>query len=143
MKKIIISLCIVFTVLTTVACGAPDSALEQNKWSLNSYGEQNNQEQVLNGTVITATFDKTKREVSGSGGCNTYFATYEINENILSISNLAWTEMACLSTAGVMDQEQEFLSLLADAESFQVDDTSLTITCSNGRLLYYIRASNK
>jgi len=137
MKKIIISLFIVCTVLTTVACGAHDSALEQNKWSLNSYGEQNNQEHVLNGTVITATFDKTKREVSGSGGCNTYFATYEINGNTLSISHLAWTERACLSPSGVMEQEQEFLSQLADAESFQVDDISLTITCSDGKALHF------
>jgi heat shock protein HslJ len=137
MKKNIIFLCIVCTVLTIVACRVPDSTLEQNKWSLNYYGEQNNQEQVLKGTVITATFDKTKREVSGSSGCNTYFATYEINKNTLSISNLVWTEMACLSPVGVMEQEQEFLSQLADAESFQVDDTSLTITCSDGRTLHF------
>ena len=49
----------------------------------------------------------------------------------------------CLSPAGVMEQEQEFLSLLADVESFQVDDVSLTITCSGGRQLYYVRASDK
>jgi heat shock protein HslJ len=137
MKKLTISLCIICTVLTVVACGAPGSALERNKWSLNSYGEQNNQEQVLDGTEITATFNKGKREASGSSGCNTYFASYEIDGNNLFISNLAWTERACLSPAGVMKQEQEFLSLLADAESFQVDDTSLTITCLNGRHLYF------
>ena len=137
MKKLIISLCIVCTILTVVACGTSGSALERNKWSLKFYGEQNNSEEVLEGTKITATFDKGKREVSGSGGCNTYFGSYEIDGNILSIFNLAWTEMACLSPAGVMEQEQEFLSLLADAESFKIDDTSLIITCSNGRQLYF------
>jgi heat shock protein HslJ len=137
MKKLIISLLMVCTVLTVVACGTSGSALERNEWSLNSYGEQNNPEQVLGGAEITAKFDKNKGEVSGSGGCNTYFASYEIDGNNLSISNLAWTERACLSPVGVMEQEQEFLSLLADAESFQVDDTSLTITCSNGSQLYF------
>jgi len=137
MKKLIISLFMVCTVLTIVACGAPGSTLERNKWSLISYGDQNNHEQVLDGTEITATFDKGKGEVSGSGGCNTYFASYEINGKNLSISNLAWTEMACLLPAGVMEQEQEFLSLLADVESFKIDDTSLIITCSNGRQLYF------
>jgi len=137
MKKLIISLCIVCTILTVVACGTSGSALERNKWSLNSYGEQNNPEQVLDGTEITATFDKGKGEVSGSSGCNTYFASYEIDGNNLSISNLAWTERACLSPVGIMEQEQEFLSLLADSESSQVDDTSLTISCSNGRQLYF------
>jgi heat shock protein HslJ len=143
MRKLIISLCIVFTVLTVVACATPSAALEGNKWFLNSYGEQNNPKQVIKGTEITATFNRGKGEVTGSGGCNTYFASYEINGNNLSISNLAWTERACLSPAGVMEQEQEFLSLLADAESFKVDDTSLTITCLGGRQLYYIRASDK
>ena len=137
MKKLIIFLCIVCAVITVVACGTPGSALEQNKWSLNSYGEQNSPERILEGTEITATFDSSEGEVSGSSGCNTYFASYEIDGNNLSISNLAWTERACVSPAGVMEQEQEFLSLLAYAESFQVDDASLSITCSNGRHLYF------
>ncbi len=137
MKILIVSLCMACAILTLFACGTSDSTLERNKWSLNSYGEQNNLEQVLDGTKITATFDKGEGEVSGSGGCNTYFASYEIDGNNLSISNLAWTERACLSPAGVMEQEQKFLSLLADAESFYTDDTSLTITCSSGRQLYF------
>ena len=137
MKKLIVTLSVVCIILSAVSCGTSGSTLEQNKWSLNSYGDQNNPEQVLDGTEITATFDKAKGEVSGSGGCNTYFATYEIDGNNLSISNLAWTERACLSPVGVMEQEQEFLSLLANAESFQVNDTTLTITCSDGRNLYF------
>lgn len=137
MKKLIISLFMVFTVLTVAACGTSGSALEENKWSLKSYGEQSNPEQVLEGTEVTATFDSGEGKVSGSGGCNTYFASYEFKGNNLSISDLAWTEMACISPVGVMEQEQEFLSLLGDAESFQVDDTSLTITCSNGSQLYF------
>jgi len=138
MKKLTIFLFMACTVLTVVACGTSGSALERNEWSLNSYGEQNNPEQVLDGAEITAKFDKSKGEVSGSGGCNTYFASYKIDGNNLSISNLAWTERACLSPEGVMEQEQEFLSLLGNAESFQADDTSLTITCSDGRNLYFI-----
>ena len=137
MKKLIISLFMVFTVLTVAACVTSGSALEENKWSLKSYGEQSNPEQVLEGTEVTVTFDSREGQVSGSGGCNTYFASYEVKGNNLSISDLAWTEMACISPVGVMEQEQEFLSLLGDAESFQVDDTSLTITCSNGSQIYF------
>jgi heat shock protein HslJ len=143
MKKLIISVFMVCIVLIIIACGASGSALERNKWSLNSYGEHRNPELILEGTEITTTFDKGKGEVSGSGGCNTYFASYEINGNNLSISNLAWTERACLSPEGIVEQEQEFLSLLGEAASFQADDTSLTITCSNGRQLYFTRATDK
>jgi heat shock protein HslJ len=143
MKKLIMAIWLICAILTMAACGSSGSVLEGNRWMLSSYGEANNLKSVLTDTEITVTFDKGKGEVSGSGGCNTYFASYEIDGNSLSISNLAWTERACLSPAGVMEQEQEFLSLLGEAESFQADDTSLTITCSDGERLYFIRVTDK
>jgi len=96
---------------------------------------------MLQNTLITAVFDEDKREVSGSSGCNTYFASYEIDGDKLSISNLAWTERACISPAGVMEQEQEFLSLFAETLSFNVDDTTLTIKCSGGNQLVFTAAT--
>jgi heat shock protein HslJ len=114
MKKLIISLFMICFVLTLVACGNPGSALEQNRWYLNSYGEKNSPEQVLEDTEITASFDKGKGEVSGSGGCNTYFGDYKFSGSSLSISNLSWTERGCLSPEGIMEQEQEFLSLRSE-----------------------------
>jgi heat shock protein HslJ len=50
---------------------------------------------------------------------------------------MAYTEMACISPEGVMEQEQEFLSLLANAQSFEADATTLTVLCSNGQQLYF------
>jgi heat shock protein HslJ len=139
MKKLVFAISIVCIVLAAAACSSPGSGLEQNKWSLASYGAQDNPVQILPGTEITASFDKSKGEVSGSGGCNTYYASYVIDGNNLSISNLAWTERGCLSPQGIMEQEQEFLSLLGEAASFQADDASLTITCSNGRQLDFTK----
>ena len=137
MKKLIITLSVVCTFLAAVGCGSPGSALEQDKWSLISYGAQGNSEQVLAGTEITAEFDSGKGQVSGSGGCNTYFASYEVDGKSLSLSDIAWTEMACLSPQGVMEQEQEVLALLAEARSFEVEDISLTITCADGSQLNF------
>ena len=98
-------------------------------------------EAIIEDTEITATFNSAKSEVSGSAGCNTYFAAYEVRSSKLSIFEMAFTEMACVSPEGVMQQEQEFLSLLADAQSFQADDTTLTIICSDGRQLYFTTAN--
>ena len=92
-------------------------------------------------TEITATFKSTKSEVSGSAGCNTYFAGYEVRGSKLSIFEMAFTEMACVSPEGVMEQEQEFLTILSDAQSFQVDDTTLAIFCSGGKQLYFTTAT--
>ena len=143
MKKLILTAWLICVILVVAACTSSISVLEGNKWMLSSYGEVDNSKSVLADTEITAKFEKAKGEVSGSGGCNTYFAAYEINGDTLSISELAWTEMACLSPAGVMEQEQEFLSLLVQAESFQADETSLTITCSDGKRLYFFKAADK
>jgi len=54
---------------------------------------------------------------------------YEVKGSKLSIFEMAFTEMACVSPEGVMEQEQEFLTILANAQSFQADDTTLTIVC--------------
>ena len=142
MKRILITvILLVFTFTGLVACSAPNSTLEDTKWFLRSYGEQNNLQALIEDTEITATFDSDKGEVSGSAGCNTYFARYEVRGNKLSILEMAWTEMACLSPEGVMDQEQEYLTILANAQSFQADETTLTIFCSGGQQLYFTTAT--
>ncbi len=142
MKKILIAVLLsVFTFTGLVACSAPNSTLEDTKWFLRSYSEQNNLEAIIEDTEITATFDSAEGEVSGSGGCNTYFAKYEVESSKLSILEMAFTEMACVSPEGVMEQEQEFLSLLANAQSFQADDTTLTIIGSDGTQLYFTTAT--
>jgi len=142
MKKIIIAgMLLVFTVIGLAACSSPDYMLDDTEWFLMSYGEQNNLQFIIEDTEITATFDSTEGKVSGSAGCNVYFARYEVRDNELSIFEMASTEMACVSPEGVMEQEQEFLTILAGAQSFQVDDTTLTIFCSGGQQLYFTTAT--
>jgi len=142
MKKIFIAVMLsLLTAIGLVACSAPNSTLGGTKWFLRSYGEQNNLQALIEDTEITATFDSAKGQVSGSAGCNTYFAGYEVQGSKLSIFEMAWTEMACLSPEGVMEQEQEYLTILANAQSFQADDTTLTIFCSGGQQLYFTTAT--
>ena len=142
MKKIIVAgMLLVFTVIGLAACSAPDSMLDDTEWFLRSYGEQNDLQVILEDTEITATFNSAEGEVSGSAGCNIYFAGYEVRDNELSIFEIASTEMACVSPEGVMEQEQEFLTILAGAQSFQADDTTLTIFCSGGQQLYFTTAT--
>ncbi len=145
MRKIFIMLIAVmlsvFTVIGLAACSAPNSMLDDTKWFLRSYGEQGKLKAIIEGTEITAIFNSTEDEVSGSAGCNTYFARYQVKGSKLSIFEMAYTEMACLSPEGVMEQEQEFLTILASAQSFQADDTTLTIFCSGGQQLYFTTAT--
>jgi len=111
--------------------------LEDTTWVLVSYGEQENRHSVLEGTQITATFDSTENQLSGSAGCNSYFGAYEVNGSKLSIPGpIAATEMACLEPEGAMDQEQEYLKTLQAAESFQISDGELRISCGDQVLIF-------
>ena len=142
MKKIIIAgILLVFTVIGLAACSTSNSMLNDEEWFLRSYGYQNDLQVIIEDTEITATFNSAEGEVSGSAGCNTYFARYEVGDNELAIFEMAYTEMACVSPEGVMEQEQEFLTILTGAHSFQADDTTLTIFCSGGRQLYFTTAT--
>lgn len=67
---------------------------------------------------------KAKGEISGSGGCNNFFGTYELNGERLIIGPLASTKKACIGPA--MDVEREFFGALQDA--FRVDATHKTLT---------------
>jgi len=115
--------------------------IENINWFLRSYGELNNLQEIIEGSEITAMFDSIESQVSGSAGCNIYGASYQIVGNLLSFSGIYYTEMACISPEGIMQQEQEFLLLLSKAQSYQADNTTLTIFCSGNQELYFTTAT--
>ena len=70
--------------------------LEENVWSLESYGSRNNVTTLLADTEATAKFSGTEKSVTGSGGCNTCTDGYELSENILTIqAPLSLTLISC------------------------------------------------
>ena len=141
MKKLFVYTLVVTVLLGLAACSnattAPGAGLEDTKWILESYGEEGAPKTVLEGTEITATFNRQDSQVKGSGGCNTYFGEYQAKKNELSISNLAWTEIGCLDPEGVMEQEQRYLSALQAAESYTIEDGELRISSLGERVLIF------
>jgi heat shock protein HslJ len=120
--------------LALVACRpASTPAVEGRTWVLQSIEQQD----LLEGTEITAVFDAAKKQVTGSAGCNTYFGGYELEGGRVVIGPLAHTEMACMSPEGVMDQEQRYLGVLGAAETAEISGGELRITCSGGRTLLF------
>lgn len=130
---------LILVVATTglTACKAKTAAIDNTAWVLLWYSEQGNLQAVLVGTEITAKFDGKDGQITGSAGCNTYTGDYEAKKNELSISRLAWTEMACLEPEGVMEQEQQYLSALQAAESYIIEGGELRISCSGGQVLIF------
>ncbi len=93
---------------------------------------------VLAGTTITATFGEDG-QVSGSAGCNNYFAAYQSLTNTLSIGTPATTRMYCAEPAGIMNQETLYLSNLQGAATYAIEGDLLTISDTNGRTLLTYR----
>jgi heat shock protein HslJ len=115
---------------------APTEGLEDTRWILESYGEPGDMKAVLEGTEITAVFDRAEGRVHGSAGCNTYSGDYQISDSKLSIPIIAATEMGCLEPKGIMEQELQYLKALQAAESYEVQDGKLRIICGAQILIF-------
>jgi heat shock protein HslJ len=107
-------------------------------WDLQSYGEPGHRWVVLSGTRITAQFISNTGRVAGTAGCNTYFGNYTVDNCTLYIGeDIATTKMSCV--APTMQQEQNYLALLKQAERFVVGGKNmdqLTIVCGKQELVY-------
>jgi heat shock protein HslJ len=113
----------------TSVAGSPLNATE---WKLVSYDNGSTMTPVLNGTTITAEF--TQDQMSGTAGCNHYFATYRVDGSSLRVEGAGSTEMYC-TTPGVMDQESVYLSLFGIVQRYAVEGDRLTLSGDGGRTL--------
>ena len=121
--------------LLLAACATGAEALEDKTWVLESYGEPDSLNTVLEDTEITATFDSTEGKVTGSAGCNHYFGGYELSGSKLSFPGpIAATEMWCGEQLD--QQERQYLNALMDAESFKIEGDKLTINCGQQVLIF-------
>lgn len=108
--------------------------LQSTTWTLAAMGPDDNVSPVLATTEVTIEFDAG--EVAGSAGCNLYFGAYSDEaDGTFSVSEVAWTERACLEP-GVMEQEQRYLEALLAADSYEVTNGTLRIT-GNGYVLLF------
>ncbi len=73
-------------------------------WTLDSFHTGDAVSSVLAGTTITAVFTKDG-SITGSAGCNQYFASYNVTGTSLQVSQAGSTKMAC-GAPGVMQQER-------------------------------------
>jgi len=88
-------------------------------------------ENVIDGSTITAVFEKNG-QLSGSAGCNRYFADFEISDTNLKIYPIGTTRMICHNPVGVMEQEGRFLQAMESAHSFRIEDGRLELLNSDG-----------
>ena len=112
--------------------------IEDINWKLESYGQQANPQRILEGSEVAANFRSSDHQVVGFGGCNGYGGGYELNGARLTVSALISTKIYCTEPEGVTEQETQYLDLLQNAESFQVQGGKLYINSGN-QVLVFIR----
>jgi heat shock protein HslJ len=110
--------------------------IENITWVLEAYGDRGSLKTLIEDTEITAEFKSDDSTVVGSGGCNSYFAGYAIdNDRLTVISPIGATAMAC--PPPIMDQEQEYFNLLETTKTFLVHNNKLIISCSANKEMVF------
>lgn len=131
--KFILLIALLLGLSITVSCSAIGTAsvpLEQTTWQLERLGTQ----PALKERPVTLVFQADDSTVGGEAGCNSYGATYSLNDSQLTISEIASTAMDC-GEPGVMEQEQKYLTSLGQAASYKLEGNHLTILDANGTSL--------
>ncbi len=73
-------------------------------------------------------------QVTGDGGCNRFFGSYEIGDNkVITIGPLASTRKAC--PGSIMNTEARFFQDLEAAKQYRFDHLSLKLFDQSGNLL--------
>ncbi len=85
---------------------------------------------VIVGTALTAHFSDDGH-VAGSGGCNTYSASYTLDGSMLHVAAPIATRKHCSSPAGVMEQEAQFFHALERSTTVQAGGSVVTLRDSH------------
>ncbi len=113
--------------------------LMKRKWALQSFGIKGSEDPLVPRTAISLEFTADGR-LHGSGGCNRYFAAYEIGPgDSLKIESIGSTRMACPQE--FMDQEMRYFEALQRVSAFTVEKDCLQLSYENSqRVLNFITA---
>jgi heat shock protein HslJ len=104
----------------------------QANWTLESYADSaGTLVPVHNGTHVSAVFGSDGK-VSGSAGCNRYYADYTVRDFAISISPPVSTEIFCMDMR-VMQQESDYLTDLPGVAELRISETYLKLYDTSGK----------
>jgi len=92
----------------------------------------------MNDTLPTLSF-RGDQEVGGNASCNTFFGTYVLKDDTVTITGLGHTEMGCV---GVMDQETAYLAALESVKTFRIEDGKLLLINATGDIILMFSPKN-
>jgi heat shock protein HslJ len=106
----------------------PTNPLLGTSWLLLYYNNgQDGLVSTLAGTTVSLSF-MSDTALSGSSGCNNYQSSYNVSGNQISVGGIAGGQVFCDSPEGIMQQEGQYLGLLASAATFQLSGSGASAT---------------
>ena len=120
---------------STIRLASPEGALsagatlENTDWRLVSFGLRGAAKPLVEGSTITLML--TGEQAGGSGGCNLYGGTYQVEEGSISFDEITRTLRACADER-MTDQEQRYLAALQSAGRYALDGNILRLWYDDG-----------
>ena len=104
---------------------------EGTSWKLDTYlSSIDHLVSPMSTTKLTLEFKDGR--ISGSSGCNSFFAKYTVEDKSMSFGLIGATKMYC-SNQGVMEQEQTYFMRLESVKSYKIEGNKLSLIDSNGK----------
>ena len=114
---------------------ALSQSLEGTAWEVISYNNgKGGVVSVIIDSAITANFGEDG-QVTGNASCNNYFASYETEDDSITIGPAGATEMFCAQPEGVMEQEQQYLAALQTAATYKITGLNMEMRTSEGSIV--------
>ena len=119
-------LCFGLLVLLLISCGKSKEDPEAFgnirgvTWQLSDMSDK-----AIDNNIITTLVFGDDNKISGKGGCNNYFGTYDLYSNGITISDIGSTRKMC--SEEIMEQEMTYLDILGKAKSIKFNDYKLEI----------------
>jgi heat shock protein HslJ len=138
-KRIILVLLLIAAAAGIVACtnSKETAKLEDERWILQEYGTSGKMTAAVADKEAWIEFKSVDKTVSGNAGVNGFGGKYNIDGNKLKFDSLMQTLMA--GPEPLMKQETEFMKILAPTSSFKIDGEKLTITGTEGILVFTLK----
>ncbi len=121
---------------------AQPGGLANTHWTLISQGTPGSETPVIAGSGLTLEFGAAG-QATGSGGCNTFGATYQIKGNGITFGPINSTMKACADNS-LMQQEQQYFLALQKATTFNMNGDRMLIFYNGAQgVMNFVQAKNQ
>ena len=119
----------------TTGCLPEASGLDGTQWMLVEMGPEADLQAIDADSLVTLSFIAGEDKVTGSLVCNTYYASYQVDESYLTIGQTDGTSLWC-EPPEHMRLEHSYLDALRTARGFSLQEDRLVIYCDVIQLVY-------